>query len=70
LPAEFSAKLKGFEIVPTPEAKALAAYLVSLRSDAPLFISPLSVASAAPAGAATNAPAADASTATNAPASK
>lgn len=69
LPAEFTSKLKGFEIVPTPEAKALAAYLVSLRSDAPLFISPISVASAAPAAAATNAPAA-VDAATNAPASK
>lgn len=70
LPVEFAEKVKGFEIVPTPEAKALAAYLVSLRSDAPLFISPISVASAAPAVAATNAPAADVGAATNAPASK
>lgn len=48
----------GFEIVPTEQAVALAAYLQSLHSDAPLFEAPLSVA--APAG--TNAPA------TNAPA--
>jgi len=69
LPAEFAEKMKGYEIFPTPDAKALAAYLVSLRSDAPLFISPISVASAAPVEGATNAPAA-AGAATNAPASK
>jgi len=38
----------GFEVVPTAEATALAAYLVSLRSDVPLFSSPLNVASAGP----------------------
>jgi cbb3-type cytochrome oxidase cytochrome c subunit len=65
-----SAVEKGYEIVPTSDAKALAAYLVSLRSDAPLFISPISVASVAPAGAATNAPVASGSAATNAPVSK
>ncbi len=54
LPAEFAVPA-GYEIVPRPEAVALAAYLVSLRTDAPLYTSPLSVASAAPA--ATNAPA-------------
>lgn len=32
----------GFEIVPTTEAKALAAYLMSLRADAPLFETPMS----------------------------
>jgi cytochrome c oxidase cbb3-type subunit 2 len=69
LPAEFAEKMKGYEIFPTADAKALAAYLVSLRSDAPLFISPISVASAAPVEGATNAPAA-AGAATNAPASK
>ena len=55
----------GFEIIPGPEAIALAAYLTSLRADAPLFEAPLSVAApAAPAGTnavggidATNAPA-------------
>jgi len=61
---------KGYEIVPTAEGKALAAYLVSLRSEAPLFISPISVASAAPAGGDTNAPAGGAGAATNAPATK
>jgi cbb3-type cytochrome oxidase cytochrome c subunit len=45
----------GYEIVPTPEASALAAYLLSLRADAPLFETPMSVA-AAPA-ASTNSPA-------------
>ncbi|HWQ90908.1 MAG TPA: ribosomal protein L7/L12 [Clostridia bacterium] len=53
----------GYEIVPKPEAKALAAYLVSLRAGAPLFSAPLSVA-AAPVVAQTNAPAGT----TNAPA--
>lgn len=31
----------GFEIVPTDEARALVAYLLSLRADAPLFESPV-----------------------------
>lgn len=31
----------GYEIVPTAEAKALAAYLVSLRADVPLFEAPM-----------------------------
>lgn len=35
------APLPGFEIVPTDEARALAAYLVSLHADAPLFESPV-----------------------------
>jgi cbb3-type cytochrome oxidase cytochrome c subunit len=62
LPAEL-APPSGYEIVPTPEAAALAAYLVSLRADAPLFEVPLTVASPAaemnapPAASATNAPA-------------
>lgn len=34
----------GYEIVPKPQAKALVAYLSSLRMDAPLFVAPLSVA--------------------------
>ncbi|HHY84735.1 MAG TPA: hypothetical protein GYA07_04250 [Verrucomicrobia bacterium] len=33
----------GFEIVPTSEARALVAYLLSLRADVPLFESPVSV---------------------------
>jgi cbb3-type cytochrome oxidase cytochrome c subunit len=51
----------GYEIVPTAEANALAAYLVSLRADASLFVAPLTMP--APAAADTNAPAG-----TNAPA--
>lgn len=31
----------GYEVVPTDDARALAAYLVSLRADAPLFESPV-----------------------------
>jgi cbb3-type cytochrome oxidase cytochrome c subunit len=49
----------GFEIVPKPEAKALAAYLISLHSDTPLYEAPLT-----PPPVATNASVA----ATNAPA--
>jgi len=37
----------GYEVVPTEEATALAAYLVSLRADAPLFVAPITVAAAA-----------------------
>ncbi|HVV74028.1 MAG TPA: ribosomal protein L7/L12, partial [Verrucomicrobiae bacterium] len=39
----------GYEVVPTPKANALAAYLVSLRADVPLFSTPVTVATAAPA---------------------
>ncbi len=46
----------GYEIVPTDDALALAAYLVSLRAEAPLFESPFT-APAAPPVAATNSPA-------------
>ena len=55
LPGGFAAPA-GYEIVPTDAARALAAYLVSLRADAPLFESPFT-APAAPPAAATNAPA-------------
>jgi cbb3-type cytochrome oxidase cytochrome c subunit len=46
----------GYEIVPKPEATALATYLMSLRADAPLFSAPVSVASVPSAEAGTNAP--------------
>lgn len=36
----------GYEVVPKPEARALVAYLLSLRADAPLFTAPLAVAAA------------------------
>lgn len=45
----------GYEIVPTDDARALVAYLLSLRTDAPLFESPFTPP---PAPAATNAVAA------------
>jgi cytochrome c oxidase cbb3-type subunit 2 len=52
----------GYEIVPKPEARALVAYLVSLRADAPLFEAPFTppVRKSADTNApvATNAPAA------------
>lgn len=53
---------KEYEIVPRPEARALAAYLTSLHANAPLFNAPLTLP--APAPQSTNAPAG----ATNAPA--
>jgi hypothetical protein len=43
------------EIVPTDEARALAAYLVSLRADVPLFEAPFTAP--APPPVATNSPA-------------
>ena len=46
----------GFEIVPTDKARALVAYLKSLRSDAALFEAPMTVAAPVEA-ATTNAPA-------------
>ncbi len=51
LPPEF-APAAGYEVVPKPEAKQLAAYLVSLRADAPLYEAPFT-----PPTPATNAPA-------------
>lgn len=57
LPKEFAPR-DGYEIVPKPEAKALVAYLLSLRAETPLYEAPLTP----PKPAATNAPA------TNAPA--
>jgi cbb3-type cytochrome oxidase cytochrome c subunit len=54
----------GFEIVPTTEAKALVSYLLSLRTDTPLFDAPFKVALAAPPPPPTNAAP---GTATNAP---
>lgn len=64
LPPELAPEL-GYEIVPKPQAKALLAYLMSLRVDAPLFVAPMTVA--APA-AETNAPAVSATTTNTAPA--
>jgi cbb3-type cytochrome oxidase cytochrome c subunit len=64
LPGEL-APPNGYEVVPTQAAKALAAYLISLHADAPLFDAPLTVASA-PAAITTNGPAASAATTTNA----
>jgi cbb3-type cytochrome oxidase cytochrome c subunit len=45
------------EIAPKPEAKALVAYLLSLRANAPLFEAPMSPPPAPPSTAATNTPA-------------
>jgi cbb3-type cytochrome oxidase cytochrome c subunit len=57
----------GYEIVPTPAARALAAYLISLRADAPLFVAPMTVPAGPAAPNATNAPAGPGMTPTNAP---
>jgi cbb3-type cytochrome oxidase cytochrome c subunit len=62
LPARLAPEA-GYEIVPTPTAKALVAYVMSLRADAPLFVAPLTVAAPPPE---TNAPAGSATAATNA----
>ena len=62
LPAELTPG-PGYEMVPKPEARALVAYLTSLRAEAPLFDAPVTVAEAAPE-ATTNAPAGS-TTATN-----
>jgi cbb3-type cytochrome oxidase cytochrome c subunit len=64
LPPELAPEA-GYELVPTQAAKSLAAYLVSLRADAPLFVAPLASASAI-TEATTNAPAGSAPVATNA----
>jgi cytochrome c oxidase cbb3-type subunit 2 len=48
---------KGYEIVPKEEALALAAYLTSLRAEAPIFPTPMSVPAPPPPPATTNAPA-------------
>ena len=45
---------KGFEIVPKPEAKALVAYLLSLRANVPLFEAPMTAGAPAPSSTATN----------------
>ncbi|MEK7707494.1 MAG: cbb3-type cytochrome c oxidase subunit II, partial [Verrucomicrobiota bacterium] len=54
LPAAF-APATGYEIVPRPAAKALVAYLLSLRADAPLFEAPMTPPAASPVTS-TNAP--------------
>jgi len=56
LSGEFAAPA-GYEIVPTDDARALAAYLVDLRLDAPLFEGPFTAPAAPAAASATNAPA-------------
>jgi cytochrome c oxidase cbb3-type subunit 2 len=58
----------GFEILPKPEARALAAYLLSLHSQAILFETPPPPGTNAPKAVLTNAPAAAAKPATNTPA--
>jgi hypothetical protein len=51
LPKKF-APPAGYEVVPTTEARQLAAYLLSLRADAPLYEAPFT-----PPQVSTNAPA-------------
>jgi hypothetical protein len=57
LPAQLAAE-PGYEILPKPEAEALAAYLTSLRADAALFETPVTVAAGPSPATTTNAPAA------------
>ena len=47
LPQEF-APADGYEVVPKPVAKELAAYLLSLRADAPLYEAPFTPITAKP----------------------
>jgi cytochrome c oxidase cbb3-type subunit 2 len=68
LPAEVPLPA-GYEVVPKPTAKALAAYLLSLQANAPLFSAPRTLPPTAPTPNATNAPVAPGMTSTNAPAS-
>jgi cbb3-type cytochrome oxidase cytochrome c subunit len=56
----------GYEVVPRPAAHALAAYLVSLRADAPLYCAPLTAPAGTAPASGTNAPAATGTTITNA----
>ncbi len=63
LPAEVALPA-GYEVVPKPAAKALAAYLASLRADAPLFNAPMTVPAVATPSSGTNAPAAPGMTTT------
>ena len=51
----------GYEVVPKPEARALVAYLMSLRADAPLFEAPVTSLAASTSAPDTNAPAATSS---------
>jgi len=54
LPPELAPEA-GYEVVPNNQAKALVAYLLSLRADAPLYVAPLTIAAAAPEAAASTA---------------
>jgi cytochrome c oxidase cbb3-type subunit II len=56
----------GYEVVPKPEAKALAAYLISLRADTPLYCAPMTASAATGVPNATNAPAVPGAAPTNA----
>ena len=46
----------GYEVIPRPEARALAAYLISLHANAPLYDAPLTAPGAAATPAPTNTP--------------
>ena len=65
LPAELAIPI-GYVVVPRPAAKALAAYLVSLRADAPLFSAPMTLPAATATPKTANAPVAPGMTSTNA----
>jgi cbb3-type cytochrome oxidase cytochrome c subunit len=65
LPADL-APGAGYEIVPRPSAKALVAYLINLRADAPLFVAPRTLPATAGTPASTNAPVVPGATSANA----
>jgi len=67
LPEAFKAEA-GFEIIPKSEAKALVAYLMSLKASAQLFETPM-LLPPEPASATTNATAASSGSVSNTPAS-
>jgi cytochrome c oxidase cbb3-type subunit 2 len=70
-PYKFLFEVRGAEVIPTDDAEALVAYLLSLQSQAPVLEAPLPqpVTNAVPADAGTNAPVAtNAAASTNVPA--
>jgi cbb3-type cytochrome oxidase cytochrome c subunit len=64
LPAE-AAPPAGYEVFPKPAARALAAYLISLRGDAPLFCAPMTAPASNTPSSGTNAPVTPSPTTTN-----
>lgn len=61
VPPADGAPAPGYEVVPTPAAKALAAYLINRRADAPLFNAPMTLPVIIGTATPTNTPPASAS---------